>query len=377
VPGPGQQIAPYFFNQEILSQLATVPIGSSSGGFSYTFDPTGGTFQRATDSFGPTFAERALTNGKGRFTFGGNFQYSKYTSFEGTDLENGDLKFYLRHAPQNPPQFFEGDLVQAALKLKLSSSTTTFFGSYGVTDKFDIAVAIPLEHVSMDATVDATILRLSTAAIPGLHSFATGDGTHSSYSASGSASGVGDILVRGKYRLVDMNGGGLAGNVDLRLPSGKAENLLGTGAFAGTVSLIGSSVYGRIAPHFNVGYTGSAQGDVSNVPNEFGYRFGSEFVASPRATLAVDFLGRTLLKAGGVKFTDTTWNYTTNTGAAGSTVLHELAQTTGALNLSSVAFGGKFNVTGNMLLSANVLLAVGSSGVTARVTPVVGLEYSF
>ena len=89
VPGPGQQIAPYFFNQEILSQLATVPIGSSSGGFSYTFDPTGGTFQRATDSFGPTFAERALTNGKGKFTFGGNFQYSRYTSFEGTDLENG------------------------------------------------------------------------------------------------------------------------------------------------------------------------------------------------------------------------------------------------------------------------------------------------
>ena len=201
--------------------------------------------------------------------------------------------------------------------------------------------------------------------------------TTSSYAASGSASGVGDILLRGKYRLLDVNGGGIAGNVELRFPSGKAEDLLGTGAFAGTFMLVGSSVYGRLAPHFNFGYTGSGQGDVANVPNEVGYRFGTEFVASPRATLAVDFLGRTLLDAGGVKFTDTTWDYMSNTGVRGSTTLHELAQTSGALNLSSVAFGGKFNLTGNMLLSGNLLVAVSSSGVTSRVTPVIGLEYSF
>src|SRR5882762_8750529 len=58
-PGADQQIAPFFFNQQIVSQLATFPLGSSSGGFAYRFDPTTGTFQRATDSFGPSFAERA------------------------------------------------------------------------------------------------------------------------------------------------------------------------------------------------------------------------------------------------------------------------------------------------------------------------------
>ena len=84
-----------------------------------------------------------------------------------------------------------------------------------------------------------------------------------------------------------------------------------------------------------------------------------------------------MLDAGGVKFTNTTWNYTNNVGVAGSTTLHELAQTSGALNLSSISFGGKFNVTGNMLLAGNVLVAIGSSGVTARLTPVIGLEYSF
>jgi hypothetical protein len=174
-----------------------------------------------------------------------------------------------------------------------------------------------------------------------------------------------------------MNGGGLAGNVELRLPSGRAEDLLGTGAFAGTVTLVGSSVYGRLAPHFNVGYTGSGEGDVTNVPNEFGYRFGTEFVATPRATLAVDFIGRTLLNAGRVKFADTQWDYVNNSGVRGSTTLHELVQTSGSLNLATVAMGGKFNIAGNMLLSANVLVAVSSSGITSRVTPVVGLEYAF
>src|SRR5688572_4868576 len=55
------------FNKQLVVQLSTVPLGSSSGGFTYTFDPTVGTFSRASRSFGPAFAERALTAGRGRF----------------------------------------------------------------------------------------------------------------------------------------------------------------------------------------------------------------------------------------------------------------------------------------------------------------------
>jgi hypothetical protein len=43
----------------------------------------------------------------------------------------------------------------------------------------------------------------------------------------------------------------------------------------------------------------------------------------------------------------------------------------------NLAVGGKFNITGNLLINANVLLALTSTGVTAPVTPVIGFDYSF
>src|SRR2546425_3644746 len=38
VPGANQKDAPYLFNQQLVLQLATFPLGSPSGGFSYRFD---------------------------------------------------------------------------------------------------------------------------------------------------------------------------------------------------------------------------------------------------------------------------------------------------------------------------------------------------
>jgi hypothetical protein len=374
IPGSSQQLAPNLFNQELVALLATFPTGSPSGGFSFTFDPTNGTFKRATESFGPSFAERAFTNGKNKLTIGANFQYSKYTSFEGTSLDNGDVKFFLRHAPTGGA-FFEGDLIQAALKLSLSSNTTTLFANYGVTDRWDVAVAVPIEHVSMDATVDATILRLATGDLP-LHSF-PGGGTTATFTSAGRASGIGDVVLRTKYRFVSTPGGGLGAGFDLRLPSGDADNLIGTGATQAAFTLIGSTTVGALAPHFNVGYASSSAGKVVNIPDEVGYRFGTEFVVKPTATLSADVVGRTLRQAGRLQFEDTPWNYTDFANVSRSTTLHELISTPGSLNLISLALGGKVNVTGNLLVSANVLVALTSTGVTARITPVIGFDYSF
>ncbi len=375
VPGADQQIAPYFFNQQLILQLGTFPLGSPSGGFSYMFDSGTGTFQRATETFGPAFAERASTIGRRRVSVGANWQYSKYSTFEGADLDNGDIKFYLSHAPAGG-FFFEGDLVQAALRLDVSSSTTTVFANYGVTDAWDIAIALPFQHVEMDAAVDATVLRLATGDSSTIHQFPNGT-TAQTFTSSGSASGIGDILVRTKYRFLSMGGGGLAAGVDVRLPSGDDENLLGTGATQATFTLIGSRTSGRFAPHVNVGYTASSSGDLVEIPDEFGFRAGTEFAASPAITLSADIIGRTLIDAGRLQFGDNTHTYTTALGDPGSIVLTELAPTDKSLNLTSLAVGGKFNVAGNLLINANLLFSLGSRGVTAPVTPVIGVDYSF
>jgi hypothetical protein len=375
LPGANQALAPYLFNQQLVAQLATFPIGSPTGGFAFTFDPQLGTFQRATDSFGPAFADRALTNGRQRLTLGANFQYSKYTTFEGNKLDNGDVKFYLDHEDLPGDLFFEGDLIEAALKLDLSSTTTTIFANYGVTNSFDLAIAVPIVRVKMDATIDAQVLRLAT---PGqqIHAFLGGT-TSRSFSDSGSASGIGDLLVRAKYRFVSVPGGGLAAGVDVRLPSGDAENLLGTGAAGFGVTLIGSSARGRLAPHFNVGFSASGDSDVVNIANEFGYKFGTEIVAAPTVTFSVDLLGRSLIDAGRLELTDTVHNYRNADNVAGSITLGEYVAQEGALNLLGLALGGKFNVTGNLLINADVLIGLTDSGITPRFTPVLGFDYSF
>ena len=375
IPGNNQELAPYLFNQQFVAQLATFPIGSPSGGFSFDFDAATGTFTRATNSFGPAFAERALTNGRQRLTIGSNFQYSKYNSFEGRKLDSGEVKFYLGHQDTPGDLFFEGDIVEAALRLDVTSATTTVFANYGVTDALDIAVAVPIVRVKADATVDATVLRLATGQT-NIHSFAGGAST-ASFSDSGSATGLGDLLLRGKYRFVSAPGGGLAAGVDLRLPSGDADELLGTGAAAATFTLIGSSATDRVSPHFNLSYTVSGESDVVSIANEFGYKIGAEFVAAPRATLTADFLGRTLIDAGRLQLADVTRTYRSSTGVPGSIALEEYQLTDGALNLLSLALGGKFNVAGNLLINANVLIALNDAGVTARVTPVIGFDYSF
>jgi hypothetical protein len=223
---------------------------------------------------------------------------------------------------------------------------------------------------------------LATANVTGapVHAFpAPGDPTTRTFSAGGSRTGTGDIVVRGKYRFKDLPGGGVAVGVDVRTPTGSAEDLLGTGAAQFGFSLIASSTRGRLAPHVNVGYTMSGDSDViGEVPNEFGYRGGVEFVVTPNLTISGDFVGRSLLDAVRLNLGTTTHNYRmSQTGSTLSFTFEEFQQSLGTLNVSAAAIGGKYNVTGNLLVAASVLFPLNSSGIRSRVTPVFGLEYSF
>src|SRR5262245_14540103 len=56
-------------SQQIGSQVSVFPLGSSSGGFTYGYDAALGTFNRTTQTFGPAFAERAASLGKGKYSF--------------------------------------------------------------------------------------------------------------------------------------------------------------------------------------------------------------------------------------------------------------------------------------------------------------------
>ena len=195
--------------------------------------------------------------------------------------------------------FFEGDVIEAALSLDVSTDTVAVFGNYGLTDRWDVGLAIPFVRVDMDARVLATIRRLATAANPLIHTFQAGvDVPTQTFSTSASASGLGDIALRTKYRLANFRSGGLAAALDVRLPTGDEENLLG-GSTQVKLFLIESAGSDRLTQHINVGYTISSNSNgqsptaigLADFPDELNYAAGLEFVLEPRITVIGDIVG--------------------------------------------------------------------------------------
>ena len=405
------------FNTQMATQFSTFPLGSSTGGLTYVFDESVGTFRRGSSSFGPLFAERALTIGRGKLSAGFNYQRTRYDTFEGETLDDGSIKFYLRHQDcctgipagralepngnrLNPP--FEGDVIEAALSVEATTHTAAFFATYGVTDRWDLGLAVPVVRVNLDATVEARVIRLVTVTAPDTHTFEIGnpDATRIVH-RNGHATGLGDIVVRSKYHFLRASGGGLAAGIDLRLPSGDENELLGTGGAQAKFLLIASSEHGRLGQHVNVGYT-AAQGEVAgtlaglaatSLPDEINYSGGIEFVASPRLTLIGDIVGRTLRGAGHLDLASKQFEFNDpgpliagmpGPGCAGFAGLtcatasfDEFEPRPGNLTLLLGAGGVKFNPVGNLLISGSVLFPLSNAGLRSRVTTVIGLDYAF
>ena len=319
-------------NVALVTQLTSFPLASSSGGFTFNLNDRGEVVP-TSNTFGPSFAERAVTIGQNKFNFGYTFQRTTYDSYEGVGLDSGDLRFFVQHNNCCPAgnnsllsttdltPDFERDLLLNRLRVDITTRTTAFFANYGVTNRFDIGVAVPIVNVNIDATVDAEILRTATAASPLIHSF-DGQGTSTrSVSGSGSASGLGDVLLRAKYNLFRSETTAFAAALDLRLPTGDEDDPLGTGATQAQAMFVASGEYGRLSPHVNLGYTfsnGEASGAAADVrdpvvqfgaaangvdsspldetelavPDEFNYTLGLNVAAGARVTLGFDVKGR-------------------------------------------------------------------------------------
>jgi hypothetical protein len=389
-------------NRNIAYQTTSFPLGSSSGGFTFTLDPSVGVLTRTSDSFGPLFAERALTGGKGKFTLGTSYVHSTYDKFEGNDLTNGDIVLTLTHqdldnSGDNLTPFFEGDVIDAKLFLELTTDTSVIFANYGVTDRLDVGVAIPFVRAKLDARVHTSIVRDSTGREPFLfHEFdpekSTGcgasrvsaNGTENDYCESGDASGIGDLVVRAKLGLHRGDSVNLAAGLDLRLPTGKEEDLLGSGSTQAKIYLIASGgAKKRFSPHVNVGYTYTGDSDLfGKLPDEFDYTVGFDAAPSNRVTIMADFVGRSLLDAERLVRTQRNFPFRLsidpNPPFSRERIRPFLATETGTLNLFLGSAGIKFNPVGRLLVSANLLFSLSqNNGLQDKLTPVFSVDYNF
>jgi threonine synthase len=253
------------FSTALTSQLATVPLPSPASGFTYEFDPTLGVFTRTTQSFGPILAERWETIGSKRFSFGFTFQQFRFDTIEGLDLDSVPAVFTHDGFQLGGGR---GDLVTTVNSITATVNQFTTFLTYGITDRLDISVAFPMVSNDLSVISNATIQRIGTDN-PEVHFFRDTDGELGQqrvFTAFGSASGLGDITLRLKAALARGSANGLSLGLDLRVPTGDEQDLLGSGAAGARPFLIWSRSSQAFSPHINVGYLWNGSSSLAGDP---------------------------------------------------------------------------------------------------------------
>ena len=231
--------------------------------------------------------------------------------------------------------------------------------------------------------------------------------------------GFGDLLLRAKGTVVQTSNVAVAVGADLRLPTGDAQNYLGTGTTSikpfVAVSFYTPPAHGIVfAPHFNLGYQYSGKSvlggqlqptnltapvsDPTNpaatsvnyqgapltatkgyLPDVFSWAVGSEIAFGRRNTVILDILSNDIGWVHGVPnlITSPAEGFSPVSPYA-STPLTGLTQNgTTSYSQYNGAFGYKARLIGNLVFTFNALVRLDNNGLTARFTPLYGLGYTF
>jgi hypothetical protein len=330
--------------KSLLLDLTSVPLATASSGFLYRLNPELGTVERATESFGGFFVERALTPGNGHASFGISTSTVSFDQFDGRSLRDGALVTIANQFRDEPAPFDTESLI-----LHLRSSMMTLFGSVGIGNRVEIGAAVPFVQLTLDGQ------RVNNYRGSMLIQ-ASGNAT---------ASGPADMALRGKVNLVAVRTGGVAVAGEVRLPTGDASNLLGAGKASFRITGIGSFEHGPLALHGNVAVV------TGGISSEYDFAGAISVALAPRVTVS----GETLIR----KVTEL---HSLALISAPHPVLvgvdtFRLAPSLGAETLAGVVTGVKWNVTHTLVLGGHLNWPVTRVGLTAPLTPTVALEYAF
>ncbi len=387
----------------IQRQVTTFPIGSSSGGFTYTFDRRLGLPVRRTQSFGSVFADRPLTLGRHSMNVRVSTQHTSFRSLGGQSLKDGIVtetlsipSFASMQAFDDPDQHA---IVESYTTTMTFTTRRTLFGvSYGVTDRLEVGAIVPYgeTEVSGELQTLAYDYTANDVAEPSCSPYCV-DGP-----VRGHSSGIGDVVAHAKYLFLSRGALDLAAAGEVRLATGDADKLLGLGSTATKLALVGSVAQGPLTHHFQFGYTvvpGSSKpfdpladliGDATDAPvldidvpnfepdpgieaklatlrrqpDEINYAIGADIAVKPSVTVSGDLIGRSLLKAGTI--------------TRNSSILYDtLFVDSGTVNLLLGAVSGKFLVARSWLLTTSVAFPMTNAGFRPGLTTVIGFERAF
>lgn len=370
-----------FITDALGSSIGSIPIGSTSGGETFRFE--GGAPVKTSTSSGPIFAERAQTLGRGRVLAGISRTGFRFATLRGVDMRNIDLTFTHQNVDFQgcDAQFgadctlygvpvLENDVMNFHLSMDLDVRVTSMYVTYGVTDRFDFGLVVPIVQADFRGSSDAQISPFggTTAA----HYF-EGTSVNPVLSAHrqslGSAAGLGDVALRLKLNMRQTQDASFAVLLDGRFPTGSEEDLLGSGKFAGRALLILNSRFGDFSPHLNAGYLhhgGTEQNDAVLGTVGFDHRMSDLF------TLAADLVtelqvGDSKLPLPGLVTYDAPFRRTLN-----PTNIPAIRD-----DIVNGSFGFKLSPARATTLVLNTLFPLNRGGLRPNLVYTAGIEYTF
>jgi len=370
-----------FITDALGASVANIPIGSTSGGETFRFE--GGVPVRTSTSAGPIFAERAQTLGRGRVLAGISRSGFRFATLRGVDMRNIALIFTHQNVDFEgcDAQFgsdcslygvpvLENDAIDFHLSMDLDVRVTSIYVTYGVSDRFDFGLVVPVVQANFTGESDAEIRPFggTTAA----HYFAgTPDNPvlTAHRQSLGSAAGLGDVALRAKLNLRETPDASFAFLVDGRFPTGSQKDLLGSGKFAGRALVIFNSRFGDFSPHINAGYlhhAGTQQNDAVLGTVGFDDRMAES------VTLAADLVtelqvGDSKLQLPGLVTYDAPFRRTLN-----PTNIPEIRD-----DIVNGSFGVKITPARNTTAVLNTLFPLNRGGLRANLVYTAGIEYTF
>ena len=376
----------------LANNIGTLP-NPTGGGFTYTFDPSLGVFTRSSESFGPVFANRAETTGRGKFTLNTSFSRHTFDTVDGLELRSNSQVFPVLLVPGTlgGQSVLLVDVIQ--LREEVSADVYTLGGIYGITDRIDVGITIPFLDVKVKERPRELGFFFCTRDFSQCtNSQPTGQDFRSN---SASASGLGDIVLRGKWNFLQVPqlwGGrmGMAFALDVKLPTGDegdrdaftnqnrfsqgvnvsladitgqqfglGDPPLGTGVVRVRPQVVVSGSWAGFAPHVNAG---AELGTTEGITNDLVYEVGFDYTFFQRVTVSADLLGRHAFDVDRLR------------------VRNIFDQDFGRkANADTLTFsiGVKANPIGTLLVFANLLFPINEVGIRDRLTPTFGVEWSF
>jgi hypothetical protein len=323
------------------------PIAASAG-IVFRFDPATGAYERETSVAGQLFLERAQPVGRGIWNLSVSYQRVKIDSFDGNDierLEDHGIKF-------------EGSVVNfPRFSLDLETHQVAFSATYGLTEQADVNLTVPVLFTELRN-----------------HLLQTSSEGSRPFNTSGTAFGVGDVLVRGKYRVLERDWLQSALGLVLRLPSGNEDDFQGTGAMevAPLLYLTGRSFVPdpriRLLPYLNAGVNFNSD-DVGASEPRWGIGIDAGFVE--RLTVAVAVLGRHPLRrlapAGVLSFHHVDGPDRQLLGIRGDRP-----------DIYDFSLGGRVNLWRDTVMAfANATVPLNQDSARSQIIPTAGLEATF